>query len=610
LLTETSSSSPARMVAPRWAPPIRTKPGDPVHDPDPVRAANAAAAENLLRCWIRETGVERPADGLLRIELRATGIRVQAPVRSWSAVGWHRFGPVRLIQLSEPDDEVGPDGVLADPANLAVLLAREAALGGGAASGAEAELAERVADSAAHTARFLRARRTAPCDPSGTTPFLASEQALVLGHPLHPVPKSRGRLTDAEASAYSPEARGAFPLHWFAADPSVVSQDSALPLSAQRIVADLGVNAVVPAGMIAVPAHPWQAGDLVTRPGIAALIDAGLLRDLGPSGPLWYPTSSLRTVYRPDAPVMLKLSLGLSITNSKRENLRKELKRGVEVQRLLAAGLGARLAAAHPGFDLVRDPGWLAVDLPGAAEPDSGLDLVLRENPFGPKDLVRCVAGLVAERPGAGPSMLAALVQGLAARSGRRVPEVAREWFGRYLEAVAEPILWLYAEHGIALEAHQQNTLVVLNPGGWPVGGRYRDNQGYYFAESRTAALERWLPGAGRDGDSVVADAVVDERLGYYLGVNNLMGVIGAFGSQGLADEAELLRDLRAFLTRFAAQYGEKVPAVVPALLDGDTLRCKANLLTRVGGLDELVEPLATQSVYVDVPNPLAGAAR
>jgi siderophore synthetase component len=45
-------------------------------------------------------------------------------------------------------------------------------------------------------------------------------------------------------------------------------------------------------------------------------------------------------------------------------------------------------------------------------------------------------------------------------------------------------------------------------------------------------------------------------------------------------------------------------------LLDGDTLRCKANLLTRVGGLDELVEPLATQSVYVDVPNPLAGAAR
>ena len=87
------------------------------------------------------------------------------------------------------------------------------------------------------------------------------------------------------------------------------------------------------------------------------------------------------------------------------------------------------------------------------------------------------------------------------------------------------------------------------------------------------------------------------------------MGLIGAFGSQGLADERELLRDLRGFLTRFAAWDPQRVPAVVPALLDGATLRSKANLLTRVGGLDELVEPLATQSVYVDVPNPLASVA-
>ena len=215
---------------------------------------------------------------------------------------------------------------------------------------------------------------------------------------------------------------------------------------------------------------------------VAVTAERALLHDLGASGPLWHPTSSLRTVYRADASVMLKLSLGLSITNSKRENLRKELKRGVEVHRLLEAGLGESLAAAHPGFEIVRDPGWLAVDLPDAPEPDSGLDLVLRQNPFGPKELVRCVAGLVAERPGAGPSMLAALVHGLAARSGRQLREVSREWFDRYLEAVAAPILWLYATHGIALEAHQQNTLVALNPGGWPVGGRYRDNQGYYFA--------------------------------------------------------------------------------------------------------------------------------
>jgi len=571
---------------------------------DPAQAADDAAIANLLRCWVRENALPEPADGVLRIDLRVVGMRVEAPVAYWSPVGWHRFGPASISALGDESQDPGSEGAAADPATLASFLATEAASDLDAA----ADLAARVADSAANTAWFLAERLARPHGRETPTPFLCSEQALVLGHPLHPTPKSRDALTEPELAAYSPEVRGSFPLHWFAADPAIVSSDSALPEPAERIVARFaGSDVTVPAGMVPVPAHPWQARDLINRPAISTLMNTGLLRYLGPGGRPWYPTSSLRTVYRADSPVMLKLSLGLRITNSRRENLRRELRRGVEVHRMLEAGLGAELAAAHPRFAVVRDPGWLAVDLPDAPSPDSGLDLVLRENPFGQNELVHCVAGLVAERPGGSPSLLARVIKGLSIRSHRPVPEIAREWFGRYLEAVAVPILWLYAEHGVALEAHQQNTLVELNAGGWPVGGRYRDNQGYYFAASRAAQLERWLPHAGRDGDSIVEDAVVDERLGYYLGVNNLMGLIGALGSQGLADERLLLGDLRTVLARFAARDGA-VPHVVSALLDGRTLRCKANLLTRVGGLDELVEPLATQSVYVEIPNPLAEA--
>jgi siderophore synthetase component len=40
-------------------------------------------------------------------------------------------------------------------------------------------------------------------------------------------------------------------------------------------------------------------------------------------------------------------------------------------------------------------------------------------------------------------------------------------------------------------------------------------------------------------------------------------------------------------------------------LLDSPVLRCKANLLTRLHGLDELVGPVDTQSVYVTISNPL-----
>ena len=161
------------------------------------------------------------------------------------------------------------------------------------------------------------------------------------------------------------------------------------------------------------------------------------------------------------------------------------------------------------------------------------------------------------------------------------------------------------ATAGIALEAHQQNTLVLLDADGWPVGGRYRDNQGYYFRESRRAELERRLPGIGEHSDTFVSDEVTDERFAYYLGINNVLGLIGAFGSQRLADERLLLAAFRRFLTEVAAGPARLAHRCPRCLLDSPTLRCKANLLTRLHGLDELVGPVDTQSVYVTITNPL-----
>jgi siderophore synthetase component len=306
---------------------------------------------------------------------------------------------------------------------------------------------------------------------------------------------------------------------------------------------------------------------------------------------------------------MLNLSLGLCITNSRRENLRKELHRGVEVHRLLRTGLTRQWHAAHPGFDIVRDPAWLAVDgLDGS--PVTGLDVMIRHNPFTPSDDVTCVAAVVAprapvrgDRPAA--SRLDELITGLAERTGRPRGAVAAEWFLRYLEHVVRPVLWLDGEAGIALEAHQQNTLLLLDSHGWPAGGRYRDNQGYYFRESRRAELDARLPGIGEHSDTFVSDQVTDERFAYYLAINNVFGLIGAFGSQCLADERLLLAAFRRFLTGAACGPRRLRSALPSRLLDSPVLRCKANLLTRLHGLDELVGPVDTQSVYVTIANPL-----
>ncbi|MFI8352979.1 IucA/IucC family protein [Streptomyces cyaneofuscatus] len=568
---------------------------DPLDHPDPLRAADAAGTESLLRCWSRENDLPRPEGDTLRIAFPATGTALLVPVHYWSATGAHRFGAPVL----EGAPEKAP---AADAVTVAVLIGREADRNG------SADLVARVADSVRHTAGFVEQRRRRPADPAGADLFLTAEQSLLLGHPLHPTPKSREGLSEAESRRYSPELHGSFPLHWFAVDRSLTATDSAWgdggPASAEELLAPHRDGLRLPPGTVAVPLHPWQAADLLSRPQVAALQETGLLHDLGPYGEHWHPTSSIRTVHRPGARVMLKLSLGVRITNSRRENLRKELHRGVEVHRLLNTGLADSWQRVHPGFDIVRDPAWLAVDDPEGT-PVTGLDVMLRQNPFGPGDDAVCIAGLTAQRPRPGQplmrSRLAEAVTALAARTGRPVGDVSAEWFRRYLDRVVRPVLWLDAHAGVALEAHQQNTLVLLDPDGWPVGGRYRDNQGYYFRDSRRDELERRLPGISTVSDTFVSDPVTDERFAYYLGINNVLGLIGAFGAQRLADEQALLTVLRQFLTE-NAELGSPLPAY---LLQNRQLRCKANLLTRLHGLDELVGPVDTQSVYVTIANPL-----
>ncbi|WP_406113419.1 IucA/IucC family protein [Streptomyces sp. NBC_01014] len=583
--TSTGSTVPERHLTPGY-----------LDDPDANTAADGATVENLLRCWVRENNLARPAGPLLRIPLYASGTALLVPVHYWSATGWHRFGRPSLEggSLRAP---------LADAVTVAALLGREAGGHGGA------ELVGRVADSVRRTASFIADRRINPGPSPEADLFLTAEQSLLLGHPLHPTPKSREGLSDAEVGLYSPELRGSFPLHWLAVDRSVLAQDSAWTergrtVAADQLTARLAGVLQRPDDTALLPLHPWQARDLAHRPAVASLLDAGLLRDLGPYGAPWHPTSSVRTVHRPGAEAMLKLSLGVRITNSRRENLRKELHRGVEVHRVLRGGLGEQWRAVHPGFDIVRDPAWLAVNTTDG-EPLTGLDVVLRHNPFGPGDDAVCIAGLTSVHPRAdgrgARSRLADIVTGLAHRTGRTTGAVAAEWFLRYLDHVVRPVLWLDGTAGIALEAHQQNTLVILDPAGWPVGGRYRDNQGYYFRESHRDALERRLPGIGATSDTFVADAVTDERFAYYLGINNIFGLIGAFGAEQLGDERLLIAALRKFLTT-TVPLGSPLTA---KLLDTPVLRTKANLLTRLHGLDELVGPVETQSVYVSFTNPL-----
>jgi siderophore synthetase component len=552
----------------------------------PESRAHDEALAVLLRCWLRENACPVDAPGPAAVPLPATGRSLVVDVRRASPTGQHALGRVTAD---------GRDAGLDDVARL--LLAEAAAAAGLPAAHGDRAVA-RVLDSARRTARYATARARDPEAPHDLPRWLTAEQDLVAGHPFHPMAKSREDLADADDDVLAPELRGRFPLHWYAARRELVATGSA-GLDVEGLLRGLADGVRVPGGFLPVPAHPWQAARLGARPAAAALLETGDLLDLGPAGTAWWPTSSVRTVAHPSAPVMLKLSLGLRVTNSRRDNVRSELTLGTRTAQLVDAGLGRALTAAHPGFVLVRDPAWVGVDGNGPV----GLDTVVRDVPFGAHDDIACAGALVDARPDRDRPVVADLVDRLAVRRGVGRAVAAADWYRGFLDAVAVPLLWLHGRHGIGLEAHLQNLLVGLDADGRPDRGWYRDNQGWYLAASHEPAAQALLPGVGDGVPLVFDDALVTERVVYYLGVNALLGVAGALAAADLADEHDLLRVL-ADVLRAHLRTATPSPAAA-VLLEADRLRVKANLLTGVDGRDELDGPVETQSVYVEVPNPL-----
>ncbi|MFI9010601.1 IucA/IucC family protein [Actinosynnema sp. NPDC053489] len=542
---------------------------------DPRSTAEHAHLEALLRCWVRELGV--PVTDRVRVDV--LGLPVEAGVRYASPTGWHRFGPVTLA------------GRPADPVVVAALAGAELAGDDGARR--VADLVEGTAESVRRVAGFVAYRRRLPVGPADR--FLDSEQRLMLGHPHHPVPRSRDGLSDADNARYAPELRGSFPLFWFSAAEEVVSHGSVTGPDAPTLMAELA-GRDPGRGRVLVPAHPWQAHDLLARPRIASLVSRGLLEPLGESGPAWSPTSSLRAVYRTGAPVMLELSLGLRTAGSRHESTSAELRRGAEAHRLLESGYASGTEKAHPEFSLVRDPAWLAVDEGGDV---TGLDVVVREVPPDLGDS-RCLAGMVAPRPGIGRSLLGEFVLRLD----------AARWVADYTDRVLVPVLRLYAETGIGLAAHQRDTLVRLDPAGRVVGGRYRGNRGHHLAASHLPRVLERL-GAGRTALAVADDAVVDDLLTHHLLHDQAFAVIGCLGVEGLADE-------RALLGVLASRLEAALPALAEAGPDGDRLArrwltadvlpTEAHLLTGLADRDEGSAAPDARPVRVDVPNPLREA--
>ncbi|GII93044.1 iron transporter [Sinosporangium siamense] len=521
--------------------------------------AERATLDALLRCCVREVAGPRGqvwrAGPYLMVHLAGALLRVRsaggAALRFDGTAELRCGGEWRPLTVDE----------------LVELVAGE--LGGG-----NEEFAAQVSASREVTGRLVEARREA--EPPGD-PWLASEQALVFGHPFHPSPKAGG---GAERLQYAPEAHARFPLRMFAVRDDVLHEGGDT-----RALDALGT---APPGYALLPAHPWQA-DLL-KPHLAGPLAEGLLLDLGPGREPVVPTSSVRTVYEPNAEICLKFSLDVRITNCVRKNAWYELEGAVELNSRLDP-VFADLAAAHPGTSRLREPGFrsVALGLPLL----EGLGVIVREGPWRV----------------CGPEVTPLLAGALA---GHEVPHPCGErraadplaWWTAYVERVAPPVLDAYLRHGVVLEPHLQNVLIGVDRSGMPIEAVFRDLEG-----TKLVAGRHDLTGVP---DRVAAALTYSAEAGwsrvvYCLMVNHLTEIAATVVEAARPhDPHALLADLWASAWKVLSVYADARgrPAPLASLLDGSPLPAKANLAVRWARAADKT------AGYVTVPGPFPGGSR
>ncbi|MFC1414194.1 IucA/IucC family protein [Streptacidiphilus sp. N1-12] len=385
------------------------------------------------------------------------GARAAVLARLWRSLRFERLpgaaqhrlsGPeVRGYDVGAPKDEfeVWADGRgFRHPARLVGALG----LIGGEGFAAELEHS---------TASLALSRAGAPPRGGGAdradAGLVGYEQSVVDGHPYHPCCRSRPGFTVADQLAYAPEHR-----------PVVQLGLVPLPPSACTVVGDWPDSLRDGRGRLLLPAHPWQLREVLPELGFPAA-----------EGPLAAdPLMAVRTLAPVGGGPHIKTALSLRMTSSVRDISGGSVLTSSALSALLAAvtdRLGGDLlitrnlaaASGHTGAGSGGSAGGAADGL----SPD--LAVLLRESPeihAGPGERVLPLAAVTAV-PGGGDPVA---------------------WLGALARLAWPPLLRLLS-WGVALEAHGQNLLVVLDRQDRPQRLVYRDLADVRVSPARLAAI-------------------------------------------------------------------------------------------------------------------------
>lgn len=308
--------------------------------------------------------------------------------------------------------------------------------------------------------------------------YEALESHMTDGHPYHPSYKSRIGFSAADNYAYGPEFNQQVALHWVAVNERLVdsavsgSQDVSLDgiykqhltENDRRHFADtISENGRKDIDYVYVPVHPWQMEHMIPSVFAPQLANRDIV-PLGPSESAYRAQQSIRSLsHRGNAEApYIKLALSITNTSTSRILANHTTQNAARISDWLHHIVQNDELLQRERFNLLREVAGVSFrydELPHIQYRAAygTLGAIFREN------ISACLAdneeawplnALLLTQPNGEP-----FIQSAIDRYG------IERWSRELIRVVTLPIVHLLYAHGIALESHAQNIILVLEDG-------------------------------------------------------------------------------------------------------------------------------------------------
>lgn len=423
--------------------------------------------------------------------------------------------------------------------------------------------------------------------------FLEAEQLLLLGHNVHPCPKSKAQFSENDQKLYSPEYSNKFPIKWLLVKKDKLFKNSAKSFQEKDWNENFYIKDTqqdIKDDYSPFPMHPWQF-NILKKTNLFKQYYADetiLIVEVQNQNCHFGATSSLRSLYSEDYDYMLKFSLSLQITNSIRHLQEVEVVRGMEVCDVMDSKHGKKFLDNNKNFKILNEPSYLAIlDEENKLRIDT--IVLIRENIEKEENIEQVVLSTINQPSIYGNKTFFDL---------RKVDK--RKWFHLYLENVLTPFLNAAMEFGILYGAHQQNIIVNLKDS-YPQSVTFRDCQGTGYTEHGLEKMKGHVKSLKRENGNIVSYEMAKTLVGYYLFINSTFSTISTLSG----NDQNLENELISIMTTFLEEYRNKEfdTFLVDYFLENKSVKQKGNFLCCFQNINENTQSDPTK-IYTELKNP------